>query len=146
MSQKEINSLSNARQRMERLNETHARFCAHLSQSGTSQRFPDPLTIENLEISTVAFGKPLRASPRIVRSGEREFAVEYTFAHHSGEEVTPIWRFYLVEDGYLLADLENPQSRICDFNYQHIADSLLIPLNLATVESKLFAPADRLDR
>ena len=145
MSNLEIVSLSNARQRMERLDDTHARFRAHLSQNGASQQFPDRLTLENLEISTAAFGMPLRAIPRIVRNGEREFAVEYTFAHHREEEVTPIWRFYLVEDGYLLADLSKPQSRICDFNNPHIAERLLIPLSLATLASKLFAPADRLD-
>lgn len=126
---------------MSRVEALHASFIDGLGERGVPQRFKNSLTVKDGIISTVAWGHTFAAIPRVVRSGESEYAVEYTFEHKAGDTVTPIWRFYLTNGGLLTSSLDDQASRLGDYNSPHVAEVLLTPLNLAILDSQLFAPA-----
>lgn len=144
MNHEAIVKIANAQNRMNRLKETHDSFLTNLASHGTSQKLSNNLTATNGVISTVVWGHTLSAVPRIVRDGESDFAVEYTFEHKAGDVVTPIWRFYIMESGYLVSSLSSEGARLCDFNNLYIAEQLLTPINTAVLASKLFAPSQPL--
>lgn len=141
MNRDDANLLANARNSLERLMDLNTSFLAHVRDHGGSPRFPKSLAESEGHLTTAAFGYELRAIPRPVRTGPRDFAMEYTFyVKFAGEDI-PVWTFYLLEQGELFTAPSNG-TKICDFNNRYIGEQLLIPINLATLQSQLFAPRD----
>ncbi len=141
MNQDDATLLANARNSLERLGDLNTSFLSHVRNYGGSPRFPNSLGELEGTLTAAAFGHELRAAPRPVRTGLRDFAMEYTFhAKFAGEDV-PVWTFYLLEQGELFTAPSNG-TKICDFNNRHLGEQLLVPLNLAILQTELFAPRD----
>lgn len=139
MNDDEATLLANARNSLERLENLNAGFLSHVRNYGGSPRFPKSLAESEGTLTTEAFGHELRATPRPVRTGPRDFAMEYTFHARLGSENIPVWTFYLLEQGELFTAPRNG-NKICDFNNRYLGEQLLIPLNLALLQSELFTP------
>lgn len=129
---------------MNGLKEMHDLFLERLVTRGVSKNFPNAITVQDDVIFTVACSHDLSAAPRIVRDGESDFAVEYSFEHKAGDVVTPIWRFYIKNRGHLVSGLNGDGTGLCDFDNEGMAELLLIRINTAVLASRLFAPAQPL--
>jgi hypothetical protein len=140
-----ILQVANAQNGINRLTNVHQSFLTHLGQGGGSTHFAGALSVADGVLSVDACGHSLMAVPRVVHHGGHDFAVEYTFAYMTKDVTTPIWRFYLTENGLLVSSLADDTSRLCDFNNQYVVERLLTEVSTAVLKSFLFAPSPAID-
>lgn len=130
-----------ANNRLKAIASTNEKFIGYVDQYGASAKIGNTLVSNDGVLSVNIYGYILTATPRTVRAGSGDFAMEYTFLHGHGDVTTSIWRFYLTELGLILPSLQPGTQRISDYNNTYLGDRLLTPLYLALLESPLFAPA-----
>ena len=141
MSQEDLSNIKIAENRIKSLEQLNEKFLSHLKLNGSSENFNNSIEIENKTIASDAFGKKIYATPRIVRDGAEDFAIEYKFIHQAGKIHTDIWVFYLKSNGFLVSNLNIENSRFCDFNNSYIADHLLTKIGVSVLQSDLFSPS-----
>jgi hypothetical protein len=133
--------IANTQNSMKRLASVYESFLKHLGQGGASTHFDGALSVDNGVLSVNACSRSLTAVPRFVRHGAQDFAVEFTFEHSAKDVTTPIWRFYLTENGLLVFSLADDAARLCDFKSASVVERLLTEVSTAVLNSVLFAPA-----
>ena len=88
------------------------------------------------------FGFTAMAMPRAIRLITGTFAMEFVFLIDSENDETEVFRFYLTDDGKLVADATNLDSTLIDYNNLHVAEFICGRVLQGILKSKLFAARD----
>jgi hypothetical protein len=119
------------------------KFIAELVEAKSPEAFPGGIGPVAGTLIALVLGTHLDATPRIVRTGDGEFSIEYAFFPRvRAPESPPVWKFYLHEGGKLFdGPVQTSSKPICDYNNrEYVKGHLLRELGYAFLNSSQFAP------
>jgi len=124
---------------IEKLNELHSRFAQRLASQTDVPRFLGSLKIDGAEIHARCLGIELRVIRRPIVRGGSFCAIEYSFYTRHKEADFAVFRMYLQRNSVLSRDAA-AKTTFCDSDNQYAAESVLLAVALALMDSPLFAP------
>jgi hypothetical protein len=142
MNHQEIFEVSNVVKRLYSIAELNKSFIKFVMSRSVSQNGPSKVLVDQGALSVAGFGFTARAMPRAIRLITGTFAMEFVFLVDSENAETEVSRFYLTDDGKLVADATNLDSTLIDYNNLHVAEFICGRVLQGILKSKLFAARD----
>jgi len=142
MNPTEITEISNANNRLNSIAELNKSFIEFVISRPVSQNDSSKVLVEQGALYVAGFGFTAMAMPRAIRLITGTFAMEFVFLIDSENDETEVFRFYLTDDGKLVADATNLDSTLTDYNNLHVAEFICRRVLQGILKSKLFAARD----
>lgn len=142
MNSQEIVEISKSNTSLGSIAELNESFIEWVTSHALPQKIPSKVLVEQGTFSVAGFGFTAKAVPRAIRLMTGAFAMEFVFLVDSENDEIEVFRFYLTDDGKLVADATNLDSTLADYNNLHIAQFICGRVLQGTLKSKLFAARD----
>lgn len=139
MNPQEIADISNANNSFKSIVELKNSFIEWVINHAEPQNVPSKVSVDQGTFSVAGFGFTAKAVPRAIRLTTGAFAMEFVFLVDIENDEVEVTRFYLTDDGKLVADATNLNSTLTDYNSMYIAKFICGRVLQGILKSKILA-------
>ena len=139
MNPQEIAEISNAKNSFDSIVGLNKSFIEWVISHAEHQSVPSKVSVDQGTFSVAGFGFTARAVPRAIRLTTGAFAMEFVFLVETENDKVEVSRFYLTDVGKLVADVNNLNSTLTDYNSFYIAKIICGKVLQGILKSKILA-------
>ncbi len=139
MNPQEFVEISNANNSFESIVELNKSFIEWVINHAEPQNVPSKVSVDQGTFSVAGFGFTAKAVPRAIRLTTGAFAMEFVFLVDTENDEVEVSRFYLTDAGKLVADANNLNSTLADYNNIYIAKFICGKVLQGILKSKILA-------
>lgn len=137
MNQQQLIEIHNAKNRITTLSDLHNSFLEFTKARPVPNDLPSKLEFAEQSILVRFADHKAEAMPRLIKTPDENFSIEYVFLVKDRDLEIEVWRFYLLSGGKL-AESPVGEVPICDFNNPDVAKILCGHVLRGMLHSELF--------